>query len=89
MTFAAGAARLITAIPGISDNLTKSEQYWLCFVSQVLDGKWSIIQMAKIHVCLYEYIYEYVSLLFHTGLGNPLAMCITTKVCMFEAYPFL
>ena len=39
LTFAAGIIRMITAIPGISNQLSKSEQYWLCFVSQILNGK--------------------------------------------------
>ena len=51
LTFAAGTTRLITAIPGISDNLSKSEQYWLCFVSQVLDGKQYSIKLT-IELCI-------------------------------------
>ena len=39
LTFACGIIRLITAIPGISDQLGKKEQYWMCFVSQILNGK--------------------------------------------------
>ena len=36
LTCAAGIIRMITAIPGIS--VGKNEQYWLCFVSQILNG---------------------------------------------------
>ena len=43
LTFAAGIIRMITAIPGISNQLDKTEQYWLCFVSQILNGKNIII----------------------------------------------
>ena len=39
LTFACGIIRLITAIPGIADQLGKKEQYWMCFVSQILNGK--------------------------------------------------
>ena len=39
LTFACGIIRLITALPGISDQLGKKEQYWMCFVSQILNGK--------------------------------------------------
>ena len=39
LTFACGIIRLITAIPGISDQLGKKEQYWMCFVSQILNGE--------------------------------------------------
>ena len=43
LTFAAGIIRMITAIPGISNQLDKSEQYWLCFVSQILNGKHNLL----------------------------------------------
>ena len=40
LTFVAGLIRMATAIPGIS-NLGKNEQFWLCFLAQLLNGKYS------------------------------------------------
>ena len=39
LTFVAGIIRMATAIPGIS-SLGKNEQFWLCFLAQLLNGKY-------------------------------------------------
>ena len=83
LTFACGIIRLITAIPGISDQLGKKEQYWMCFVSQILNGKCiRNICVFQSVFCFYHplklrYLHKYI---YFTGLGNPSAICIATKV---------
>ena len=43
LTFVAGIIRMATAIPGIS-NLGKNEQFWLCFLAQLLNGKYHYLK---------------------------------------------
>ena len=44
LTFVAGIIRMATAIPGIS-NLGKNEQFWLCFLAQLLNGKYHSLKI--------------------------------------------
>ena len=45
LTFVAGIIRMATAIPGIS-NLGKNEQFWLCFLAQLLNGKYHNLKIS-------------------------------------------
>ena len=38
LTFIGGLIRLLTAIPGISENMDKDTQFWLCFTAQLFSG---------------------------------------------------
>ena len=40
LTFIGGLIRLLTAIPGISENMDKDTQFWLCFTAQLFSGKY-------------------------------------------------
>ena len=59
LTFVAGIIRMATAIPGIS-NLGKNEQFWLCFLAQLLNGMYlafnSKLNLLKKHVGEYHII---------------------------------
>ena len=40
LTFIGGLIRLLTAIPGISENMDRDTQFWLCFTAQLFSGKY-------------------------------------------------
>ena len=40
LTFIGGLIRLLTAIPGISENMDTNTQFWLCFTAQLFSGKY-------------------------------------------------
>ena len=40
LTFIGGLIRLLTAIPGISENMDRNTQFWLCFTAQLFSGKY-------------------------------------------------
>ena len=69
LTFIGGLIRLLTAIPGISENMDRNTQGWLCFTAQLFSGKYKFHTLQYWIITSLCYVY-YISFFQHFNLNK-------------------